>query len=49
MENIDLLEQKIRKALEEYNLLKKENSDLKEKLKELAVLKAEVEKLHEKR
>ena len=49
MEKIDLLEQKIRKALEEYNLLKKENLDLNEKVKELLAYKADAEKLKNKR
>jgi len=49
MEKIDLLEQKIRKALEEYNSLKKENLDLKEKVKELEVFKSDMEKLRDKR
>ena len=49
MENIDLLEQKIRKALEEYNKLKKENADLREKVKELTSFKSDMEKLRDKR
>ncbi len=49
MENIDLLEQKIRKALEEYNKLKKENADLQEKVKELTSFKSDMEKLRDKR
>ncbi|OGF46030.1 MAG: hypothetical protein A2536_03840 [Candidatus Firestonebacteria bacterium RIFOXYD2_FULL_39_29] len=49
MEKIDILEQKIRKALEEYNILKKENLDLKDKIKELEVFKADIGKLRDKR
>ncbi|OGF48552.1 MAG: hypothetical protein A2231_12125 [Candidatus Firestonebacteria bacterium RIFOXYA2_FULL_40_8] len=49
MEKIDILEQKIRKALEEYNSLKKENGDLKEKVKELEIFKSDMEKLRDKR
>lgn len=49
MEKIDLLEQKIRKALEEYNLLKRQNLDLIEKVKELSAFKADMEKLKDKR
>lgn len=49
MEKIDVLEQKIRKALAEYNLLKKENLELVDKVKELSAFKADMEKLRDKR
>ncbi|GEM_PF-1788129 len=49
MENIDLLEQKMRKLLEEYNLLKKNNLETLEQVKELMAYKTEMEKIREKR
>ena len=49
MENIDLLEQKMRKLLEEYNLLKKNNLETLEQVKELMAYKPEMEKIREKR
>ena len=49
MEKIDVLEQKIRKILEELNLLRKENLDLKATLKELENCRSEIEKIRSKR
>jgi hypothetical protein len=49
MEKIDVLEQKIRKILEELNLLRKENLNLKETLKELENCRLEIEIIRSKR
>ena len=49
MEKIDILEQKVRKAVENIKSLRTENEALKAKVKELETLKNELEKFRAKR
>ncbi|MFH1825205.1 MAG: hypothetical protein ABH873_08310 [Candidatus Firestonebacteria bacterium] len=49
MDKITILEEKIKKAIELINQLKKENEELKYKMKDLELFKSELEKLKEKR
>jgi len=49
MDKYDILEQKITKAIETVNNLKRENEDLKAKVRELEVLKSELDKFKNKR
>ncbi len=49
MEKMQILDQKVRKAIETIKALRAENADLKMKLQELERLKIEVEKFKQKR
>jgi archaellum component FlaC len=49
MDKITILEEKIKKAIEIINQLKKENEELKFKMKDFELFKNELEKLKEKR